>query len=344
MNNSSSPSTTSSALPIAVTMGEPAGIGGEIACLAWAQQADSIPPIFLIDDPERIINLSQIIKHKIKVKTIKRAAQALDVWPESIPILPISLNSPVTPGKVDTSNASCVISSLDLAIKLVENGEAAALITNPIQKSALRSAGFREPGHTEYLAKATNARNKPVMMLSGPELRVVPVTIHMPLIEAARSLNTDDIIHCSVVTAVALKQYFNIADPRLTIAGLNPHAGENGLFGDQELKLITPAIDKIREKGIRVHGPSPADTIFHSEARKNYDAVICMYHDQALIPLKMLDFYKSVNITLGLSIIRTSPDHGTALDIAGKGIADPSSFIEAVHDAATMALSDNIFN
>ena len=344
MRYNPSPSTTRSALPIAVTMGEPAGIGGEIACLAWAQQAENIPPIFLIDDPDRIVNLSKIINHKIKVKTINKAEQALEIWPDTIPILPISLNTSVTPGKVNASNASCVMSSLDIAIKLVENGEAAALVTNPIQKSALHLAGFKEPGHTEYLAKATNAKNKPVMMLSGPELRVVPVTIHMPLLEAARSLNTDDIIHCSVVTALALKQYFNIPDPRLIVAGLNPHAGENGVFGDQELNIITPAINNIREKGIKVFGPCPADTIFHAEAREKYDAAICMYHAQALIPLKMLDFYKSVNITLGLSIIRTSPDHGTALDIAGKGIADPRSFIEAVHVASAMALSVNIFN
>ena len=324
-------------LPIAVTMGEPAGIGGEIACFAWARHAAELPPLVLIDDPDRIRILADLIGCPINIETVSRAEEAVAVWPEAIPVLPLSLKAPVEPGRINPANAPAVIASLDRAIELAANGDVAALVTNPIQKSALYAAGFGAPGHTEYLAKATKAKGAPVMMLAGPELRVVPVTIHTSLADAVRKLRTKDIVHCAVVTAAALRRDFDIAQPRLAIAALNPHAGEGGALGSEEATVIEPAVAAIRATGIDVSGPSAADTLFHPEARRNYDAVICMYHDQALIPLKMLDFHRSVNITLGLPIVRTSPDHGTALDIAGTGRADPTSFVEAVKLAALVA-------
>ena len=324
-------------LPIAVTMGEPAGIGGEIACLAWARHATELPPLLLIDDPDRIAGLTGAIGSPIAVEPVSSAADAMSVWPDAIPVLPLPLPAPVDPGRVDPANAQAVIASIDRAIGLVRNGEAAALVTNPIQKSVLYEAGFNEPGHTEYLAKATHADSAPVMMLAGPELRVVPVTIHTSLATAIASLRTPDIVHCALVTAEALRRDFGIARPCLAVAALNPHAGENGALGSEDAAVIAPAVAEIRASGIDVTGPAAADTLFHPAARERYDAVICMYHDQALIPLKTLDFHRSVNVTLGLPIIRTSPDHGTALDIAGTGRADPTSFIEAVKLAAFLA-------
>lgn len=323
--------------PIAVTMGEPAGIGGEVVCLAWAHHAAELPPLVLIDDPDRIGALANAIDCPVKVKTVASASDAIALWPEALPVLPQTLSAPVKPGTIDPANSPAVIASLDRGIALVESGEAAALVTNPIQKSALYAAGFRDPGHTEYLAKVTKAGQAPVMMLAGPELRVVPVTIHTSLAEAARTLRTEDIVHSAVVTADALHRDFGIEKPRLAVSALNPHASENGAMGDEEGRVIEPAITEIRARGIDVFGPAAADTLFHAEARQRYDAVICMYHDQALIPLKTLDFHRSVNVTLGLPIIRTSPDHGTALDIAGTGRANPTSFIEAAKLAAHLA-------
>ena len=323
--------------PIAVTMGEPAGIGGEIACLAWARHAAELPPLVLIDDPDRIADLAGVIGCPVAVKTVSVAEDAVAVWPGAIPVLPLTLPAPVEPGRIEPANAPAVIESIDRAIALAASGEVAALVTNPIQKSALYAAGFSEPGHTEYLAKATKTDSAPVMMLAGPELRVVPVTIHSSLADAIGNLRREDIVHCATVTARALRDDFGIARPRLAVAALNPHAGEDGAMGTEEATVIAPAIAEIRAAGIEVSGPSAADTLFHAEARRNYDAVICMYHDQALIPLKTLDFHRSVNVTLGLPIIRTSPDHGTALDIAGTGRANPTSFVEAVKLAAFLA-------
>ena len=323
--------------PIAVTMGEPAGIGGEIACLAWARHAAELPPLVLIDDPDRIADLAGVIGCPVTVKTVSVAEDAVAVWPGAIPVLPLTLPAPVEPGRIEPANAPAVIESIDRAIALAASGEVAALVTNPIQKSALYAAGFSEPGHTEYLAKATKTDSAPVMMLAGPELRVVPVTIHSSLADAIGNLRREDIVHCATVTARALRDDFGIARPRLAVAALNPHAGEDGAMGTEEATVIAPAIAEIRAAGIEVSGPSAADTLFHAEARRNYDAVICMYHDQALIPLKTLDFHRSVNVTLGLPIIRTSPDHGTALDIAGTGRANPTSFVEAVKLAAFLA-------
>ncbi len=325
-------------LPIAVTMGEPAGIGGETACLAWVRHASELPPLLLIDDPDRIAGLADAIGVQVPVETVSSAADAVAAWPDAMPVLPISLGAPVEPGRPNPANVPAVIESIDRGIALTQRGDTAALVTNPIQKSALYAAGFSEPGHTEYLAKATSADSPPVMMLAGPELRVVPVTIHTSLADAVAALRTTDIVHCALVTATSLRRDFGIAQPRLAISALNPHAGEDGALGGEEIGVIAPAVAEIRAAGIDVRGPAAADTLFHHEARQNYDAVICMYHDQALIPLKTLDFHRSVNVTLGLPIVRTSPDHGTALDIAGTGRADPTSFVEAAKLAALLAV------
>jgi len=323
--------------PIAVTMGEPAGIGGEIACIAWTRHAAELPPLVLIDDPDRIAKLADAIGCPVSIETVSAAADAVAIWPDALPVLPLALPEPVEPGRINPANAPAVIQSIDRAIEMVANGDAAAILTNPIQKSVLYAAGFGEPGHTEYLAKATKSDSAPVMMLAGPELRVVPVTIHTSLADAIGALSAQKIVHCALVTAEALRRDFGIARPRLAIAALNPHAGEDGALGNEEASIIAPAVTEIRAAGIDVSGPAAADTLFHAQARRNHDAVICMYHDQALIPLKTLDFHRSVNVTLGLPIIRTSPDHGTALDIAGTGRADPTSFVEAVKLAAFLA-------
>ena len=327
INNQNKKITT---LPIAVTMGEPAGIGGELVCMAWARYRKDLPPIVLIDDPIRIKKLGETIKCPVKVIPVSKAIEAIEIWPKAIPVIPLSLKKPVVPGRLDSSNSSAVIASLDKAINLTLNGETKGIVTNPISKSILYSKRFKDPGHTEYLARATKASVAPVMMLVGPELRVVPVTIHTSLANAVRSLCIDDIVHCAIQSADSLYRDFGIDSPKIAISALNPHAGENSAFGNEEISIIKPAIEIIKAKGINVKGPSAADTLFNSEARQKYDAVICMYHDQALIPVKMLDFYRTVNMTLGLPIVRTSPDHGTALDIAGTGQANPTSFIEAL--------------
>ncbi len=216
-------------------------------------------------------------------------------------------------------------------------GDAAAVVTNPIHKKVLYDAGFRHPGHTEFLAELTGLATPSIMMLASAELRVVPVTIHQSLRQAIASLRGEDIVHCARVTADALKIDFGIARPRLAISGLNPHAGEDGAMGREEIEIIVPAIARLRAAGLTVMGPLPADTMFHAQARAAYDAAICMYHDQALIPLKTLAFEQGVDVTLGLPIVRTSPDHGTALDIAGSGRANPASLIAAIHMAAEIA-------
>jgi len=247
------------------------------------------------------------------------------------------LDHPVEPGSPDSANGAAVLSSIERAVALVQAGECTALVTNPIQKSALYEAGFGYPGHTEYLAALADMESEPVMMLAGGGLRVVPVTIHLPLRDAIETLSTEMIVQCGRVTAAGLKADFGIDQPRLALAALNPHAGEGGSLGMEEIEIIAPAAAILAREGYSVIGPLPADTLFHAAARSRYDAVLCMYHDQALIPLKTVDFDTGVNITLGLPFVRTSPDHGTALDIAGTGKADPSSLIAAMKTAVEMA-------
>ncbi|MCC6918558.1 MAG: 4-hydroxythreonine-4-phosphate dehydrogenase PdxA [Alphaproteobacteria bacterium] len=283
--------------PIALTMGDPAGIGPEVAAKAIAALKGRIEVRYIADD----------------------AALARAV-----------------PGRPETTDAAAVIRAIETAVAEVQAGRASAVVTCPIAKKTLTAAGFAFPGHTEFLAHLTGAP-QPVMMLAVEGLRVVPVTIHEPLARVPGLLCQDRITGAARIAAAALKRDFGIASPRLAMAALNPHAGEGRTLGHEEFEVITPAIEQLRAEGLSVTGPHPADSMFHAAARTRYDAAICMYHDQALIPLKTIDFDRGVNVTLGLPIVRTSPDHGTAFDIAGKGLANPASLIAAIELAAHMA-------
>jgi len=319
-------------------MGEPAGIGGELALAAWKAAPCCF---FAIDDPARLVALSERLGMAVPVVAIAEPAEAEAVFPRALPVLVQELAAEVGPGRLDPANAAAVIASIKRAVALVQAGEAAAVVTNPIHKETLYQAGFPYPGHTEYLAAQAGIDTAPVMMLACPDLRVVPVTIHLPLAEVAGALTTEAIVHAGRVTAAALTTDFRIATPRLAVAGLNPHAGEGGALGREEAEIIVPAVEALGAAlgadGVTVAEPAPADSLFHAAARARYDAVLCMYHDQALIPLKTIDFARGVNITLGLPFVRTSPDHGTALDIAGQGRADPRSLLAAIETARDMA-------
>ena len=315
--------------PLALTMGDPAGIGGELTVRAWQALHRDGPCFIALDDPHRLTGAP--------IVEVASPDAARAVFAEALPVLPIRLASPARPGYPDKANARAVIASIERAAALCLSGDASGMVTNPINKAALYDAGFTYPGHTEFLAELTGARGKQIMMLASPDLRVVPVTVHASLRDSIGMLTTDAIIAAARTTAAALQRDFGIAHPRLAIAGLNPHAGEQGALGDEETTIIAPALAALRADGIDVSGPWPPDTMFTRAARARYDAAICMYHDQALIPLKTLDMDHGVNVTLGLPIVRTSPDHGTAYDIAGKGVADPSSLIAAIQLAAELA-------
>jgi 4-hydroxythreonine-4-phosphate dehydrogenase len=323
--------------PLALTIGEPAGIGGEITLKAWlARNAAGLPPFFVLDDPQRLAHIVAALGLSVPIHPIAAPEEAAAAFVRALPVLPVALPRPTVPGKPDSGNAAAVIGAIATAADFVKHGRAAAMVTNPIQKETLYAAGFPHPGHTEYLAELAGGVT-PVMMLLCPGLRVIPVIVHHPLAESIALLRTEAIVTAGRITAAALKRDFGIARPRLAVAGLNPHAGENGTIGREEIEIIAPAVAALRSLGIDVSGPAPADTLFHAAARARYDAALCMYHDQALIPLKTIDFDRGVNVTLGLPFIRTSPDHGTACDIAGKGIASPASLIAAIALAGELA-------
>ena len=324
-------------LPLALTMGEPAGIGGEIALKAWLWRRDGVPPFYVIDDPSRLAALARRLDWSVPVCTVAAPHQVPAMFAEGLPVLPVGGAPRAKPGRPEPADAPLVIRAIDAAVTDVRSGRAAALVTNPINKDALYRAGFRHPGHTEYLAELAGTGARAVMMLASPQLRVVPVTIHLALRQAIEQLSAAAIIHAGQVTHQALIRDFGIAAPVLAIAGVNPHAGEAGALGREEIEIVAPAIAALRAAGIAAQGPLAADTMFHAEARRGYDAALCMYHDQALIPIKTLDFDGAVNVTLGLPFIRTSPDHGTAFDIAGRGVARPDSLIAALKLAAAMA-------
>lgn len=326
-------------LPLALTMGEPAGIGGEIALKAWlARGQGDLPPFVLLDDPARLRALAASLGWAVPVVEVATVAEGAARFAEALPVLPVPLAVPALPGKPDPANGRAVIDSIDRAVALARAGQVAGVVTNPIQKSSLYQAGFRWPGHTEYLAHLAGLPDDgTVMLLEGGGLRVVLATIHVALAKVPEVLTAGAILHVARVTDAALKADFGIAKPRLAVAALNPHAGEAGSMGREEIELIAPAVATLVGEGIDASGPHPADTLFHAGARSRYDAVVCMYHDQGLIPLKTLDFDTGVNVTLGLPFVRTSPDHGTALGIAGTGQASASSLIAALHAAARIA-------
>ncbi len=317
--------------PLCLTMGEPAGIGLEISAKAWHKLHRSGPAFFLIGDPAHLQGAPAVV--------IETPEQAVAAFTDGLPVLPLALPAAPQHGRPDPANAGAVIASIETAVRLCLEGRAGGVVTNPIQKSVLTGAGFQHPGHTEFLGELAGSGVPPVMLLACPGLRVVPVTVHAALADAIRSLTTDLIIQHGHIVADALRQDFGIARPRLVVAGLNPHAGEAGTMGREDIEIVAPAIAALRQAGIEVRGPLPADTLFTPRARATYDGALCMYHDQALIPIKTLDMDGGVNVTLGLRIVRTSPDHGTALDIAGSGQADPGSLIAALRLAADIATS-----
>jgi len=315
--------------PIALTSGDPSGVGPEIALAARARLGAE-PPFFLIADPRHL-------PPGAGVQPISDPAEAAGVPAHLLPLLPHPFAATARPGDPDPANAQGVVAVIARAVALVQAGKASALTTNPINKKALKDgAGFAYPGHTEFLAAL--AGDVPVvMMLACDALRVVPATIHIALAEVPRQLTAGLLETTIRITWAGLIRDFGIAKPRLAVAGLNPHAGEGGAMGGEELAMIAPLLARLRTEGMQLAGPLSADTMFHPAARARYDAAICMYHDQALIPIKTLDFAGGVNVTLGLPFVRTSPDHGTAYDIAGKGIADPSSLVAALRMAWQMA-------
>ncbi len=331
---------TTAAPPLAVTMGEPAGIGGDITLAAFAGQTSgqlpALPPFFVIDDAARLRALAQRLGLVVTVTEIAAPEEAVAVFPHALPVLPQPLAAAVEPGRPDPANAAAVLAAIERAVGLTRAGRAGGVVTNPINKAVLKAAGFRHPGHTEFLAELAGGVT-PVMMLACPQLRVVPVTIHLSLREAVASLRTETIVELGRLTAAGLRDSFGIARPRLAVAALNPHAGEGGVMGREEIDIIAPAVAQLQADGIDAFGPTPTDTLFHPAARARFDAALCMTHDHALIPLKTIDFAGGVNVTLGLPFVRTSPDHGTAFDIAGSGAADCTSLVAALRMAADMA-------
>lgn len=325
--------------PLALTMGEPGGVGPEIALKAHDALRDGGPHFYLIADPQ----IFAADKSRIKICAAPR--ETAQHFGTALPVIDVGIGASATPGRASVASAKSIIASIECAVRHALAGDAAAIVTNPIQKSTLLEGGFKFPGHTEFLEALAAAAPMPegrrrgaVMMIAGPDLRTVPLTIHVSIRRVADLISTDMIVAKAIIVLEALRLDFGIAAPRLAISGLNPHAGENGEFGTEERDVIAPAVARLREiYGDAIRGPLPADTMFHVEARARYDAALCMLHDQALIPAKTLAFHEAVNVTLGLPIIRTSPDHGAALDIAGKGVARPDSLIAAIRLAAEMA-------
>ena len=326
--------TISFSRPLALSQGDPAGVGPDITLLAWMRRRElGLPPFVFIGDPDVLALRAKLLGQTVAIRETD-CANANDVFVDALPVLPISAGIEVVAGEAHVATAKATIAAIEKAVSLTISGEALGVVTNPIAKSVLYESGFPFPGHTEFLAdlaaRATGQTAMPVMMLAGPKLRTIPVTIHIPLKDVPQALNAELIIKTCRIADADLRSRFGIASPRLAIAGLNPHAGEDGTIGKEDEAVIKPAIQFLRSKGINAIGPLPADTMFHDEARARYDVAICMYHDQALIPAKALGFDDSVNVTLGLPFVRTSPDHGTAFGIAGKGLARESSLVAAL--------------
>jgi 4-hydroxythreonine-4-phosphate dehydrogenase len=324
--------------PLALSAGDPAGIGAEIIAKAWTALRWEGPAFMAVGDARSLASAGS----GVRIKTVTGPAEALDVFPTALPVLDVPLLSPVISGQPSSVHAAQIIRCIETGAGLALSGDVSGLVTAPIAKAPLYDAGFAFPGHTEFLAELTAGAVQegvrgPVMMLTAGNLRATLVTIHKALNDVSAALSVEAIVTAGMVTSQALKRDFGVARPRLALAALNPHAGESGALGREEIEIIEPAARVLRDLGVDVMGPAPADTLFHAEARARYDAVLCMYHDQALIPVKMLDFWGGVNVTLGLPIVRTSPDHGTGFDIAGRGLARADSLIAAIRLAAQIA-------
>jgi 4-hydroxythreonine-4-phosphate dehydrogenase len=328
-------------LPLALTLGEPAGIGPDLAIQLWRRRVElRLPAFYLIADPEFIKQRAHLLGVDVALSVVT-PAQAGETFRRALPITPLDTPTTAEPGKPDASSAPAAIASIRRAVTDVMAGRAAAIVTNPVAKNVLYRSGFAEPGHTEFLAKlvqeATGKAMRPVMMLWSPELAVVPVTIHLPFKDVVTQLTSELVVETGRIVSHDLTARFGITRPRIAVAGLNPHAGEEGTLGEEDGAIVAPAVKRLQAEGIDAVGPLPADTLFHERARATYDVALCMYHDQALIPIKTLAFDHAVNVTLGLPFVRTSPDHGTAFDIAGKGTADPSSLVAALTLAARLS-------
>ena len=330
--------------PLALTMGDPAGIGPDITLAAWQERLPRRLPVFgVFGDPAVLSARAAQLGWAVPIKTVDALGDATRVFAEALPVVPVTPCFDVVAGKPQARNGAATIAAIDDAVRAVQRGTGAALVTCPIAKSVLYEAGFKHPGHTEYLAHlagkaASDGRSiMPVMMLASDLLRVVPATIHIPLADVPRALTPDLIRQTITITLDALRKDFGISKPRVAVTGLNPHAGENGTIGREDRDVIAPVVASLKALGHDVTGPHSADTLFHAAARRTYDAVVAMYHDQALIPIKTLAFDTGVNVTLGLPFVRTSPDHGTAFDIAGKGTASPESLIQALSMAEAMS-------
>jgi 4-hydroxythreonine-4-phosphate dehydrogenase len=333
-----------SALPLALTQGDPSGIGPEIAIKAWRKARDrQTHPFFVLGDPAHFERVSRALRLEVPIAA-STAEDAEGRFGHALPIVPLKASVIGTPGQPSPADAAATIEAIERAIEMVAAESACAIVTNPIAKEVLYTAGFPHPGHTEFLGELASRHfgqtAHPVMMLWSPDLAVVPATIHVPLADVPSRLTRDLLVETGRIVANDMVRRFCIAEPRLVFCGLNPHAGEGGSIGREEIDIISPAIEVLRRDGVRASGPFPADTLFHAAARTRYDAVIAMYHDQALIPIKTIAFDSAVNVTLGLPFVRTSPDHGTAFDIAGQGVADPSSLIAAIDLAARLARAD----
>jgi 4-hydroxythreonine-4-phosphate dehydrogenase len=330
-------------LPLALTLGEPSGIGADIAIDAWlARKQADIPPFILIGDTALLERRAQALGHAIPVrKTLP--GEAVSVFDDALPCLEGAARVAGRPGDPDPADAGAVIAAIRQGVELVHGGLASAVVTNPIHKAALTRTGFSFPGHTEFLGALSKqvfgVAAQPVMMIAATMLKVVPVTIHIPLAAVPQALTREAIATTGRIVAHDLANRFGIANPRLAVLGLNPHAGENGTMGREDEAVIAPAIADLVTEGIDASGPWPADSMFHEAARAKYDVALCMYHDQALIPVKALAFDEAVNVTLGLPFLRTSPDHGTALSLAGTGKAGAGSLIAALKLAASLAAS-----
>ena len=320
--------------PLAVSMGDPAGIGPEIVAAAWAMRvAERLPPFFAIGDRRAVEAV-----WNGPIATLAAPGDAAAAFDTALPLVQVDDPGEIVPGDPNLAGARCALDSLEIAVGLARNGFAGGIVTGPVSKAQLYAIGFNYPGQTEFVAERCGiAASNAVMMLAGPTLRTVPITVHMALADVSRLLTTELIVAKARVTARALIRDFGIARPRLVFAGLNPHAGESGTLGREELDVIRPAMEQLLAEDLDVRGPLAADSMFHASVRSQYDAAMCMYHDQALIPLKTLHFDDGVNVTLGLPIVRTSPDHGTAFGIAGKGLASPQAMIAAIRMAGECA-------
>lgn len=321
--------------PIAITLGEPGGAGPELVGMAWLRRMPEAPVFYLVGDPAFIERRCAEAGLDVPVEAVGSPSRAAEVFRRALPV--VATTSAVKSGhagRFSAEDAGAVIEAIERAVGDVHSGTARAVVTAPIQKESLYGSGFTFPGHTEFLgelaARHWGGTHRPVMMLAAGDFRVVPVTIHIPLADVPEALTTEAIVETGRIVAGDLRKRFGLAGPRLAVAGLNPHAGEGGSMGTEDRDVVAPAVRALQEAGIDTAGPFPADTMFHAVARAGYDAALAMYHDQALIPIKTVAFDTAVNVTLGLPFVRTSPDHGTALSLAGTGRANPSSLIAAI--------------